>query len=153
MTFSIDLLNEKEWMGEDSYLELDGFIHVARFPLEGRAVKSSLSPAPVLGNWRFFSVSCSLSVLLWPWCSVAWSCPVLCDPMDCSPPGSSAHGIFQAKIPKCFAIPSPGDLLPNPGMEPTWFFATELPGKPVLWPTQYYCFDLLVFIGNNFASI
>ena len=73
MTFSIDLLNEKEWMGEDSYLELDGFIHVARFPLEGRAVKSSLSPAPVLGNWRFFSVSCSLSVLLWPWCSVAWS--------------------------------------------------------------------------------
>ena len=26
------------------------------------------------------------------------SCPVLCDPMDCSPPGSSVHGIFQAEI-------------------------------------------------------
>ena len=29
---------------------------------------------------------------------VAQSCPTLCDPMDCSPPGSSIHGIFQAKI-------------------------------------------------------
>ena len=27
---------------------------------------------------------------------VAQSCPTLSDPMDCSPPGSSAHGIFQA---------------------------------------------------------
>ena len=25
------------------------------------------------------------------------SCPTLCDPIDCSPPGSSAHGIFQAR--------------------------------------------------------
>ena len=29
---------------------------------------------------------------------VAWSCPTLSDPMDCSPPGSSVHGIFQARI-------------------------------------------------------
>ena len=27
---------------------------------------------------------------------VAQSCPTLSDPMDCSPPGSSIHGIFQA---------------------------------------------------------
>ena len=26
------------------------------------------------------------------------SCPTLCDPMDCGPPGSSIHGIFQAKV-------------------------------------------------------
>ena len=25
-------------------------------------------------------------------------CPTLCDPMDCSPPGSSVHGILQARI-------------------------------------------------------
>ena len=31
-------------------------------------------------------------------CSVTHLCPVLCDPMDCSPPGSSVHGIFQARI-------------------------------------------------------
>ena len=26
------------------------------------------------------------------------SCPTLCDPMDCSPPGSSIHGVFQARV-------------------------------------------------------
>ena len=29
---------------------------------------------------------------------VAESCPTLSDPMDCSPPGSSIHGIFQARV-------------------------------------------------------
>ena len=29
---------------------------------------------------------------------VAQSCPTLSDLMDCSPPGSSAHGIFQARV-------------------------------------------------------
>ena len=29
---------------------------------------------------------------------VAQSCPTLSDPMDCSPPGSSIHGIFQARV-------------------------------------------------------
>ena len=29
---------------------------------------------------------------------VAESCPTLLDPMDCSPPGSSVHGIFQARV-------------------------------------------------------
>ena len=29
---------------------------------------------------------------------VTQSCPTLCDPMDCSPPGSSIHGIFQARV-------------------------------------------------------
>ena len=28
----------------------------------------------------------------------AQSCPTLCDPVDCSPPGSSVRGIFQARI-------------------------------------------------------
>ena len=31
-------------------------------------------------------------------CLVVQLCLTLCDPMDCSPPGSSVHGIFQAKI-------------------------------------------------------
>ena len=29
---------------------------------------------------------------------VAQSCPALSDPMDCGPPGSSVHGIFQARV-------------------------------------------------------
>ena len=35
---------------------------------------------------------------------VAQSCPTLCDPMDCSSPGSSIHGIFQARILEWVAI-------------------------------------------------
>ena len=36
---------------------------------------------------------------------VAQSCPALCNPMDCSPPGSSIHGILQARILEWVAIP------------------------------------------------
>ena len=67
--------------------------------------------------------------------SVAKSCPALCHPMDCSPPGSSVHGILQARILE--PVPSPRDL-PDPGIEPAspaWaggFFTTgtikEAPG-------------------------
>jgi len=34
---------------------------------------------------------------------VAQSCLTLCDPMDCSPPGSSVHGIIQARLPEWVA--------------------------------------------------
>ena len=46
---------------------------------------------------------------------VAQSCPILCDPMDSNPPGSSVHGILQARILEGVAISSsrgsspPGD--------------------------------------------
>ena len=40
---------------------------------------------------------------------VTQSCPTLCDPMDCSPPGSSVHGILQAKY---------WSGLPFPSLEP-----------------------------------
>ena len=49
--------------------------------------------------------------------SVAQSCLTLCNPMDCSLPGSSIHGIFQARILEWVAISSPGDL-PDPGIKP-----------------------------------
>jgi len=35
---------------------------------------------------------------------VTQSCLTLCDPMDCNPPGSSIHGIFQARILEWVAI-------------------------------------------------
>ena len=44
-------------------------------------------------------------------------CPTLCDPMDCSPPGSSVHGILQAKTLDGLPFLSPGDLS-DPGIEP-----------------------------------
>ena len=45
---------------------------------------------------------------------VAQSCPTPCDPMDCSPPGSSVHGILQARILEWVAIPfSSGSYQPR----------------------------------------
>ena len=35
---------------------------------------------------------------------VIQSCPTLCDPIDCSLPGSSVHGIFQARVLEWIAI-------------------------------------------------
>ena len=53
------------------------------------------------------------------------SCPTLCDPMDCNLPGSSIHGILQARPLEWVAMPPPGDL-PNPGIKP------ESPVAPAL---------------------
>ena len=39
-------------------------------------------------------------------CACPLSCPTLCDPMDCSPPGSSVPGILQARILEWVAMPS-----------------------------------------------
>ena len=41
---------------------------------------------------------------IWKWSEVAQLCPTLCDPVDCIPPGSSIHGILQARILEWAAI-------------------------------------------------
>ena len=56
-------------------------------------------------------------------CSVAPSYPTLCDPIDCSPPGSSVRGISQARILEWTAISSsrvpshPGIKLASPTLQ------------------------------------
>ena len=45
---------------------------------------------------------------------VTQSCPTLSDPMDCSPPGSSAHGIFQARVLEWGAIAFSGTYTSGP---------------------------------------
>ena len=43
---------------------------------------------------------------------VAQSCPTLSDPIDCSPPGSSIHGIFQARVLECYRAVIPASSCP-----------------------------------------
>ena len=68
-------------------------------------------------------------------CLVSQSRPTLCNPMDSSPPGSSVHGILQARILEWVAIPFSRDL-PNPEIEPRFpalqadSLPSEPPGKP-----------------------
>ena len=47
-----------------------------------------------------------LPIFLQVFAKLLQSCPTLCDPVDCSPPGSSAHGVIQARILKWVAMPS-----------------------------------------------
>ena len=49
-----------------------------------------------LWGWKFYLCICAKS---------PQSCPTLCDPMDCSPPGSSVRGILQARILEWVAMP------------------------------------------------
>ena len=65
-------------------------------------------------------------------CSVATSCPTLWDPMDCSPSGSSAHGILQARILEWVAIPfSRGSSRPR-----DWNCVSRIAGRFfTLWAT------------------
>ena len=66
------------------------------------------------------------------------SCLTLRDPMDCSPPGSSIHGILQTKILEWVAMPSSrGSSRPRNQTRVSCsssvadrFFTNELPGKP-----------------------
>ena len=55
------------------------------------------------------------------------SCLALHNPIGCSPPGSSVHGIFQAGILEWVAMTLPGDL-PNPGIEPVPLMSPALAG-------------------------
>ena len=102
---------------------------------QGTSFLGKRNQIPLLGIWDQLSVSWTiadfgpdyslgnaqlLSALLCPHrdlSEVAQSCPTLCDPTDCSLPGCSIHGIFQARTLEWLPFPSPGDL-PNSGIEP-----------------------------------
>ena len=49
---------------------------------------------------------------------VTQSCPTLCDRVDCSPPGSSVHGILQARILEWVAISFSRGIFPTQGSNP-----------------------------------
>ena len=64
-------------------------------------------------------------------CFVAKSFLTHCNPMDCSPPGSSVHGISLARILECVAISFSQEifLIQGSNLSPA-LEGTELPGKP-----------------------
>ena len=77
---------------------------------------------------------------------VIQSCLTLCDPIDFSLPGSSVHGLLQARI---LPFPSLGDLS-NPGVEPgsptlqSNSLPSEPPGKPLKYVYKFkYTFKIL----------
>ena len=64
---------------------------------------------------------------------VAQSCPTLSDPMDCSLPGPSVHGIFQARVLKWGALPSPTNI------------DSILKSRDITLPTKVHLVKAMVF--------
>ena len=60
-----------------------------------------------------------------------FSCVLLFDPVDCSPPGFSVHGIIQARILEQVAIPS---------------------SRGSFWPRGWLCISYISCIGNGFFT-
>ena len=75
--------------------------------------------------------------------AVSESCLTLCNPMDCSPPRSSVHGILQARMLEWVAIPFSRGFLPNPGIKcrSPALQADSLPSEPSGKPLQVYKLD------------
>ena len=57
-------------------------------------------------SWSLSSCPLTLWATVLCVCLFAQPCPTLCHPMACSPPGSSVHGILQARILEWVAMPS-----------------------------------------------
>ena len=111
----------------------------------------------------------------WWWCLVAKSCPTLCNPMDCSLPGSSVHGISQARTPEQVAIPFLSSFprqeywngLPFPMLtlkvckdltdgklgnhvrDDSGFLALSISEIACFSPASYFCQDLYLTLRNN----
>ena len=79
-------------------------------------------------------------------CSVAQLCPALCDFMDCSPPGSSVHGITPVRTLEWAAISSSRGIFPTQGSNPTLLCllhwqADSLPSAPPGKPKIFFSWD------------
>ena len=88
-------------------------------------------------------------------CVCAWSCPTFCDPMDCSPPGSSAQGLPRKEHWSGLPFPSPGDL-PNLSIETASLVSLcvicqDL--KVICSFFFFFCFKLVFTFVPNFILI
>ena len=84
-------------------------------------------------------------------CPIAQSCLTLCYPTDCSPRGSSVHGIFQARILE-WVLPSPThsllqEIFPTQGSNPGLLLCRldSFPREPPVVKKYCLCFAFLVF--------
>ena len=78
-------------------------------PADGKGYRTQTLPSAVrlMGNIPFPCMTGHyIHVRVCVHANSLQSCPTLCDPMACSPPGSSVHGIFQERILERAAMPS-----------------------------------------------
>ena len=66
------------------------------------------------------------------------SCPTLCDPVDCGPPGSSVHGILQVRTLEWVAMPFSINIVLYIKVSPTRFFFSGKFSASIV-PSKFLC--------------
>ena len=98
-------------------------MQVSRVPASNLNSKTPMQ----VGKSKFLFMVCICSLSIYNCCcccSIIQSCPALCNPMDCSIPGSS----FRAWITEWIPFPTPGSL-PDLGIQPTSLGSPALVGR------------------------
>ena len=107
-------------------------------PRMGKKLIRCDGPHRATGRWPDSQAGAPLALWVATGAVCAQPCPTLCDPMDCSPPGSSVHGILKARILEWVAVPSSrGSSRPVSLMPPALadgFFTTS-----ATWEAQGIC--------------
>ena len=125
------------------------------------SVQTSLSPRPQIGLRVYYtphhergavekginSLEQTLGIPILHVCSLAQSSLTLGDPMDCSPPGSSVHGISQARTLEWVITSFPILLTVNSGLVDN--IETEKAGTPL----QYSCLENPMDGGAWWAAV
>ena len=95
--------------------------------------------SPIIGYYKILSrVPSAILLYFNTKVEAAQSCLTLCDPLDCSLPGSSVHGILQTRILEWVSIPFsrrfswPRDRTHVSYIAGRFFLPSEPPGKPKL---------------------
>ena len=120
------------------------------FPTQGS------NPSLLLGRWILYHWATKEAYRDYA-CACAQLCLILCDPINCSPPGSSVRGIFQERIGEWVAISfSRGSSQPRDGTHVFWDSCTggwvltsEPPGKCVCtykYTCVYVCIRVSMYV-------
>ena len=83
-------------------------------------------------------------------CLVTQSCLTLCDTIDCSPPGSSVHGVFQERILEWVAITD--KVLAVLSISKLFFFLFNDMMCPLLWKTVFLQFLVCGYLFRSVLS-
>ena len=114
-------------------------------------------------RFQFLAIMNKLAIYACMHAQSLQACPTLCDPLDCSPPGSSVHGILQAKILDWVATLSSRGIFPTQISNPNLLcllqwqassLPTIPPGKPLLYMSHVQVFlQAYVFISHIYLGV
>ena len=86
---------------------------------------------------------------------VTQSCPTLCEPVGCSPPGSSVHGILQARILEWVPMPSSKVIFQTQGSNPhlLCLLHWQAGSLPLVPPGPHYMDTSQIGLGSTCMTL